>query len=219
MRQFLLTLAVSIAVLVAALSFSRYVCAETSEPTDESEGEPDESEGEPVPVVPEDQWNDDVKLWLARSVLGEAGWRRFDEYSAIAFVYAERAEQSASHDFLDMVRTYSAAVKPGNHHRNPWLFELGLHGERPRSWPFDPETKSGPLWSGLHREAWIETLAWADEWQAGKRANPCPGANHFGGWIDRHRAVAARWTPIKCETRMRNRFYTSLRLVSKRQRM
>lgn len=157
-------------------------------------------------VVPVEQWTDEAKLWLSRSVLGEVGWRRPDEYSAVAWVYATRAKGSRHHDFLGMVKAYSAAIKSPGRRREPWLFELGFDKTRPRSWP------NGPLWPGLHDEAWSEVLTWADEWQAGQHENPCPGANHFGGYVDRHRAEAARWVTIRCSAKMRNRFYTSLRL-------
>lgn len=166
-------------------------------------------------VVPDGQWDDTAKLWLARSVVGEVGWRRASEqgeYSAVAYVYAVRAEQSKTRSFLDMVKKYSAAVRAPGKRRNPWLFELGFDGVRPKSWPIDPDTRRGPRWEGVHKNAWLDTLRWADDWQAGLRENPCPGANHFGGWVDRHRAQAARWTRVKCAIKTGNRFYNSLRL-------
>lgn len=161
-------------------------------------------------IVPEEEWNDTTKLWLARSVLGEAGWRREAEYSAIAYVYVARAEQSKTKDFLEVIKSYSAAVKSFGRRRNPWLFELGLDSARPSNWPMD-DNGIGPRWEGLHDEAWLEVLSWADEWQEGLHDNPCPGANHYGGWVDRYRAEQARWVRIKCSSTMRNRFYTSLR--------
>jgi hypothetical protein len=161
----------------------------------------------------EEDWNDDAKLWLARSVLGEVGWRRFDEYSAVAWVYVTRAEQTKQYGFLEMIKQYSAAVREPGKTRNPWLFELDFTDTRPRSWPVN-EDGSGPLWKGLYDQAWLETLEWADEWADGKHPNPCPGANHFGGYVDHYRAVAKRWKRIKCQGKMRNRFYTSLSLVS-----
>lgn len=162
-------------------------------------------DGIPRPVTDE-EWTPEARLWLARSVLGEVGWRRPEEYSAVAWVYATRARNSKRYTFIQMVRTYSAAVKNRTNHRNPWLYELGPSMMRPPSWP------EGPRWEGLHAVAWSEVLVWANEWAAGKRPNPCPGANHFGGIVDHYRAVAKRWTRVKCTSKMRNRFYTSLRL-------
>lgn len=163
--------------------------------------------------ITEEEWTPETRLWLSRSVLGEAGWRRPDEYSAIAWVYVTRVRQTKQFTFLKMVRTYSAAVRGRKNKQNPWLYELVPDvTKRPRSWPVD-EHGLGPLWKGLHDKAWQEVLEWADEWAVGKRPNPCLGANHYGGWVDRHRAVAKRWTRIKCESKMRNRFYNSHKLV------
>lgn len=166
--------------------------------------------------VPAEQWSKEAKLWLSRSVIGEAGWRRFGEYSAIAWVYATRSEHSSRYTFLRMIKRYSAAVRRPGRSRNPWLFELGLDAKRPPSWPIDPVTRYGPVWR-VHKAAWVETLQWADEWAAGKHPNTCPGANHFGGRMDVYRAVAARWKRIRCTVETGNRFYTSLRLVSAEQ--
>lgn len=162
-------------------------------------------------VVPEDEWDDEAKLWLARSVIGEAGWRRPDEHTAIAYVYATRASQTTRYTFTEMVRRYSAAIRAPGKRSRPWLLELSFDCARPKSWPVDPVTKQGPLWGGLHSEAWRETLQWADEWQAGHHENPCPGANHFGGYQDVHRAQMAGWKRLRCKTRMYNRFYNSKR--------
>ena len=182
--------------------------------------EPTEPEQEPEPEyderpVPDNQWNDTSKLWLARSMIGEVGWRRPAEQSAVAWIYAVRAPESSTYDFLGMVKRYSAAVRTPGKRRNPWLFELGFNRTRPKAWP------TGPLWTGLHDDAWIEALELADRWQNGEVPNPCPQANHFGGYVDRHRAEAARWTRVKCRPpegskRFRNIFYDSTRLRPKR---
>lgn len=164
--------------------------------------------------VPDDQWNDDVKLWTARSVLGEVGWDRPGEWAAVLWVYANRAERSKRYTFYEMVRNYSAAVKPGNRHRNPWLFHLRLDKTRPREWPRMTE-KYRPRWRGLYDASWIRTIRFVETWQEGKVKNPCPNANHFGGRIDRHRAETLGWMRIKCNERghrrFRNFFYDSTR--------
>lgn len=165
------------------------------------------------PPVPDDEWTADTKLWLARSLVGEVGWRRLGEYGAVAWVYATRAKLSPNHTFTEMVKTYSAAIKLSGKRRNPWLFELDETGVRPKSWPVN-EQGVGPLWRGLHDKAWFEALDFVDDWRAGKVPNPCPRANHFGGAIDAHRAVQQRWVQVKCSVPTRNRFYDSHRLTS-----
>jgi hypothetical protein len=163
-------------------------------------------ETQAVQPVSDSEWNDETKLWLSRSLLGEVGWRRPGEYAAVAWVYSTRAKLSKRYNFLQMIKRYSAAIRAPGKRRNPWLFELDFTSTRPPSWP------DGPQWRGLHDQAWLEVLDFADEWQAGKIPNPCPGANHYGGYVDRHRAQAMRWRRVKCSVKTRNRFYNSHRL-------
>ena len=154
--------------------------------------------------VSEEEWDSESQLWLARSCVGEAGWAQFDECIAIAWVYAARAKQSSRYTFLKMVRRYSAALQKGR--SMSWVRGLNYSGRLPRGWP------GGLRWYQGYRRVWKTTLIVAGNWAEGKHANPCPGANHFGGPMDHHRAVKARWMPVRCSVRMRNRFYTSLRL-------
>jgi hypothetical protein len=183
--------AIVIAMLTAMALFPRTCSAE---------------EVQSVPIVSDEEWTDETKLWLARSLLGEVGWRRPGEYAAVAWVYATRAKLSKRHNFLEMTKRYSAAIRAPGKRRNPWLFELDFTRDKPSSWP------DGPQWRGLHDEAWGEVLAFVDEWRLGRIANPCLGANHFGGYVDRHRAQAMRWRRVKCSVKTRNRFYNSHQL-------
>jgi hypothetical protein len=160
--------------------------------------------------IPDDQWNDETKLWLARSVLGEVGWLRPEEQSAVAWVYAIRAKQVKSYNFLGLVKRYSAAIRTTGKQRNPWLFELGFERARPDHWP------SKIVWDGRYEQAWIDTLDLVDRWQAGDIPNYCPSANHFGSAFDRHRAESHRWMQVRCTNptgskRFRNYFYDSTR--------
>jgi hypothetical protein len=164
--------------------------------------------------VSDDEWTENSKLWLARSLLGEVGWNRPGEYAAVAWVYATRANQTNRYSFDQMVRRYSAAVKQHNNHPNPWILGLQLDDTQPELWPIGKAR-----WVGLGDIYWTKVLEFVDEWQSGKIANPCPDANHFGGYIDRHRAEALHWTRVQCEegkVRFRNRFYDSTRLKSAR---
>lgn len=63
MRERLKQFGVALAVLVTVLAVGRLV-----------EG------GEPP--VPDEQWSPETRLWLARSLLGEVGWRRPEEQEA-----------------------------------------------------------------------------------------------------------------------------------------
>jgi len=158
--------------------------------------------------VPADQWSDENRLWLARSLIGEVGWRRPEEQAAVAWVYATRA-RSSSKGFGWMLRRYSAAIRAPGLKRQPWIGEIMDH-RRPLSWP------RGPRWTGLHDRAWLDVVELVDGFEAGLVPNPCPEANHYGGPIDDHRARKARWVRVCRDKRFRNRFFDSRRLTGGR---
>lgn len=160
------------------------------------------------PPVPEDEWNEETRIWLARSLIGEVGWERPAEQTAVAWVYANRARKLERYTFLQMVRKYSAAVRLPGKRRQPWVFELQLNKQKPKYWP------GFIKWKGHHDQYWLNTLSLIDRWQAGEIPNYCPTANHFGSYHDSLRAEALRWTRIECIVpeggkRFRNRFYDS----------
>jgi len=161
-------------------------------------------------VVPEEEWTEETKLWLSRSVLGEVGWNRPREWTAVAYVYARRAARSKRHTFLQMIKAYSAAVGPQGKVRSPWLFELGFDKSKPKSWPLTAR------WNGVHDREWIRVLVWADYWQAGHLPDPCPRADHFGGSVDYSRAKRAGFTRLYCRGMMRNHFYTAPRYAGRK---
>lgn len=170
-----------------------------------------------VSPVPEDEWTNEAKLWLARSLIGEVGWDRPAEQSAVAWVYANRAKKLEQYTFLGMVKTYSAAVRKQGQQRQPWVFELHFNGNKPKYWPSYIE------WKGRHAQYWMDTLELIDRWQAGKVPNYCPTANHFGSYSDSFRAEGLRWTRIKCivpegDKRFRNRFYDSTTIRPRREK-
>lgn len=164
-----------------------------------------------TPPIPIEQWDDETRIWLARSLVGEAGWTATKEHAAIAFVYANRWKQSGkSRSFLGLVRTYSAAVKGRSNARHPWLHHLNEEGDQPDGWAV------GRAYWPNYRDRWLNVLAWTDGWAAGYFDNPCPRANHYGGYVDDRRARAAGWYRVRCEHRMRNRFYDSRRRAKRR---
>lgn len=140
----------------------------------------------------------DVGLWLARSCIGEAGFYAVEgECAAIAHVYLKRAE-IAGVPYYKTLRQYSGAIKRHRGHTRPWLFGLRRDNARPENWP--PNLK----WPA-YREAWSNTLSIADAFIAGEIPDPLPRADHYGGWVDRHRIVKGVWKRIPAP--YRNRFY------------
>lgn len=152
--------------------------------------------------IPESQWNDETKLWLARSCVGEAGFVAYEECIGIAWVYAARWRASPRGTTLeDVIRGYSAAVKRRSTLRRKWILNLRLDGKRPKRWP------KRLLWSG-HRPFWEKILRELDQWAKGRRENPVEGANHFGGKMDTPRKSWIIIEPIS-SVAFGNLFYRS----------
>lgn len=129
------------------------------------------------------EFNNEVKVWAARSCIGEAGFNRHEECTAILWVLAKRARQ-AGVPFLTMIRNYSRPVKPRVNHPKPWLFYLDLNmKEKPLYW------SSKLKWS-KYQIYWNDTLRIVQKWSEGEIADQFPRANEFGGHGDTHRAVS-----------------------------
>jgi hypothetical protein len=164
-----------------------------------------------LPVAPE-EWTEQARTWLARSLIGEVGWDRPAEQAAVAWVYANRARKLEQYTFVAMVKRYSAAIRRPGKLRAPWLFELQPDNRsKPKSWP------EFARWKNHRSESWIAVLDVVDRWQAGEIPNYCPDANHFGNYGDRLRALSLRWTSIQCRVpqggkRFRNFFFDSTRI-------
>jgi len=155
---------------------------------------------EVAPPIAPSEWNTGTKVLLARSCIGEAGFRAQEECVAIAYVYAARAMQTGA-SFRTVMRQYSSAIKKHEQHRRPWLFEITAAGTRPTSWP---RHLSWPR----HREALFALMAVLDRWAAGEIPNPVPGANHYGSTQDLHRSdyfTEAMLVPAPAH--FRNRFF------------
>lgn len=136
----------------------------------------------------------DIALWLARSCVGEAGFRSGDtgECAAIAHIYKKRGGH-----FYTTMRKYSGALKTHSKHTRPWLFDLNRAMRRPDGWPEHLK------WSA-YIDDWKKTLWVSDQFLAGNIPDPLPDAEHFGGWVDRHR-VPKHW--VRIPSGYRNRFY------------
>jgi len=133
--------------------------------------------------IANDQWNDTVKVWAARSCIGEAGFNRPDECTAILWVLAKRAKQTGI-PFLTMIKNYSRPVKHRVNHPKPWLFHLDLGmQDKPKHW------NQNLKWA-KYKAYWESTLIVIQEWSEGMIPDQFPTANEFGGHGDTHRAVS-----------------------------
>jgi len=139
----------------------------------------------------------DVALWLARSCVGEAGWHSVDngECAAIAHVYHKRSYTLRSRNYMRAMTEYSAAVRVGR----PWIRQLTRKADRPRL------LETNVYW-GRHRDKWIKTLQFADDFFRGRIPDPTPEALHYGGGMDRGRLDPNVWE-VMSTPKFRNEFY------------
>jgi hypothetical protein len=140
-------------------------------------------------VLPQEQLDEETKLTLARAMVGEADWHEPD-HVAIAFVLARRWPLYREHGqpvpFQTYIQRYSSALRRDSGARSAWL----------RSLPW------GPI-QGPFAGHWDRVRALVERWSQGKIKDPCPGAMHWGGAMDR---PAASLKPVSCGY-TRNIFY------------
>jgi hypothetical protein len=139
---------------------------------------------------------EDTALWLARSCIGEAGWKAVEtgECAAIWWVHRKRAGGQAGE--LEMTLRYSNAVK---YSTRQWVVELNRDGEKPAGWPV------GARWK-YHLKYWKSTLLLADNFVAGDVPDPLPSAEHYGGEMDTGLS-RWMWRRIPTDESFENRFY------------
>jgi hypothetical protein len=130
-----------------------------------------------------DAKSNDVALWIARSCVGEAGWKSHEtgECAAIAHIYKKRSAINGWSYYRTM-RKYSGAIKRHRGHSREWLFGLKQGAVRPIQWP------SRLKWSE-YEDDWQLTLDMARRFVSGEIDDPLPRADHYGSWVDRHRVL------------------------------
>ncbi len=163
--------------------------------------------------IPSRYWDEETKIWLARSCVGEIGFGFTDrpheadeECVAIAWVYAKRVK-AIRWPLQKVIRRYSAAVKPHSAHTRPWILGLNRGSQEPAAWP------KNLRWS-VHKPLWKQKLRVLDRWANGEIADPLPKANHYGGKMDARMAEYIRkWKRVPTPEYYLNRFYDSRRLT------
>lgn len=160
--------------------------------------------------LPEEQWTEGARLWLARCQVAEAGWESHRDHDAIAWVLARRWSQYINHPaqpprsvtFEKFIQMYSVPLQgePVSR-RQKWVRQLSFDAEQPADWP--------PAVSWLrHAPLWDAVLVRADEWSRGTVPDPSAGvAMHWGGRTDKDPPPRAYywWEPLQLGTR--NTFY------------
>jgi hypothetical protein len=129
-------------------------------------------------------------LQIAQTCFVEAGFRHAD-CTAIVFVVLRRAARARS-TFTEMLWAYSA------------LDADTARAAEVRAYPWG--NVPGKL-DGWNRH-WAKLRAHVTRIAAGEVRDPCPGASHWGGRMDRPRG---RMVPVRCSSRTENRFYRVMR--------
>ena len=126
----------------------------------------------------------DTALWLARSIVGECGWKCVDtgEAAAIAWIYHKRSYHFPGRNYFRAMMDYSAAIRVGR----AWIRNLNRRGDRPR-------LLEGQIYWGKHRKLWMKTLDFADRFFRGQVTDPCPQCLHFGGHFDKKNMNMSVW--------------------------
>lgn len=138
-------------------------------------------------------------VWLARSCVGEAGWGSVDtgECASMMHLYARRGRLNGR-GLLWTALKYSAAIKPGVHHRNRWVRHLqGQH--EPKHWPARLD------WN-RYVQRWEKFYWLAHSFMEGEVSDPTPNTMHYGCVFDAHRARPS-WRRVKTPPGYRNMWW------------
>ena len=149
--------------------------------------------------ISEKEWDKQVKLMLATSCVGEAGWQAVDECIAIAWVYKKLADECGG-SLTGVIRRYSSALKFRSTQTRPWLKDLKLEGKKPKSWP------NNLSWT-VHKMYWDSILSRLDRWAEGKEPDPLPEAIEYGGPMDTKHPTAGKWQKVEAPKYFGNIFW------------
>lgn len=136
-------------------------------------------------IIPNEQFDLSARLWLARAMVGEAGWLAENDHIAIAYVLKRRWETMRERwpklRFKDVILRYAKALGGGRREytaRQIWVRGLRLDLVEPEGWP------QKISWKG-HRKYWHQVIRRVDQWKRGELSDPCRGrAFHWGGKTD-----------------------------------
>jgi hypothetical protein len=128
--------------------------------------------------LPEEQWNAETELWLARAMVSEADWSSAD-HAAIAWTlkrqWEARRERFPDITFVEQIRAYCAGLRGApRSSRMKWV--LSLEGDlEPEAWP------KHVAWPA-YAPHWNRVRAFARAWFRGEVRDPCKKpALHWGG--------------------------------------
>jgi len=125
------------------------------------------------------EWSDSTRLALAQCLLGEAGWRRRTEHSAISHVLLRRWHRLGSGSFEGRVRRYCSVhrtTQPTDRHQ--WV----------RNMPWGPLLEDPGLPAGVNWRNYIDDWDYVrttvELFEKSALVDPLPRARHWGGAMD-----------------------------------
>jgi hypothetical protein len=158
---------------------------------------------ERAPLIPDRDWTGDVKVWIARAMVSEAGWDETQDHIAVAFVLLRRwrlaQKQFPGYSMVSVIRRYCAGFRDmALTKRQRWIKNMTLDGQRPAGWPDDI------FWRD-YRDRWLAVLNLTEAWRRGEHPDPCRGKSmYWGGPMDR---PSKRMIRMDCGA-TKNFFYT-----------
>ncbi len=154
-------------------------------------------------LIPDREWTDEVKAWMGRAMVSEAGWDGTRDQIAIAYVLLRRwrlmRHRVRRFSMVSVIRKYCAGFRDvAFTQRQKWVKNMRIDGKRPEGWPDDIHWRD-------YRDRWMTVLELAEAWRRGEHPDPCDGrAMYWGGPMDR---PSKRMIKMNCgETK--NWFYT-----------
>ena len=125
------------------------------------------------------EWSDSTRLALAQCLLGEAGWRRRTEHSAISHVLLRRWHRLGSGSFEGRVRRYCSVhrtTQPTDRHQ--WV----------RNMPWGPLLEDPGLPASVNWRNYIDDWDYVrttvELFEKSALVDPLPHARHWGGAMD-----------------------------------
>ena len=137
---------------------------------------------EPVPM---EQYTPETKLWLARGIVLESGFIKWDsgpkrnnreqEQLAIAYTLANRwhrrVKRIPEYRFVQMITGYCVGTKKYRTPRQRLIHKLDLSGKKPKDWPANKNFATYNMW-------WQRTLNLMDRWSLGLEEDPFNGKSY-----------------------------------------
>jgi len=122
-------------------------------------------------------------LFLARIVVGEAGWHATEADVAAHHAVLESRSERMGVRYVTAAGLYSPRHTGVATSRRPWIAQLDRTLRRPPSWP------SSASWAA-HRPEWERILGLAERAHAGELEHGCDGRpDHWGGPVVDHERI------------------------------